>query len=246
MDGLITQIFETAAKVGNAWSLSAFAIAALTVIVALALKKKNLSKNANRMIAGIIVATVLVVIVAALPPAVRAYRESHGIYRLRVTVEDPGGMTTNDAKVTSSIGGEPKKVEGGWEFDIPTGSKPKDGKLTVYAEVKSAFLKGKQDVELTNDYNLTAQVRLDHDRTAHIRGRVVDRAGNPIADVQVSVVGYESEAVPTGTLGQFDLPAHAAEGQPVQIAAFKKGFGSFSEWKQAGDQPETVVLDRKQ
>ena len=245
MDGLISQIFEAAAKVGNEWSLFAFAVAALTVIAALALKKKSLSRNANRMIAGVIVAVVLVVIVAALPPVARAYLESHGIYRLRVTVEDPSGMTTNDAKVTSSIGGEPKKVEGGWEFDIPTGSKPKDGKLTVYAEMKSAFLKGKQDVELTNDYNLTAKVRLDRDRTAHIRGRVVDRAGNPIADVQVSVVGYESEAVLTGPLGQFDLPAHAADGQQVQIAAFKKGIGSVSEWKQAGDQPETVVLDRK-
>jgi hypothetical protein len=57
-------------------------------------------------------------------------------------------MPVDEAKVTSSIGGEPKKVDGGWEFDIPQGNKPTDGKLTIYAEVRSAFLTGKSDVVL--------------------------------------------------------------------------------------------------
>jgi hypothetical protein len=150
------------------------------------------------------VATGAVVVLASLPFAARAYLVNRGVFRLRVTVEDPHGMPVDEAKVTSSIGGEPKKVDGGWEFDIPQGNKPTDGKLTIYAEVRSAFLTGKSDVVLGDDYNLAAKVRLDHDRSAHIRGRVLDRKQIPIAGALVSIVGYESEALKTGALGQFD------------------------------------------
>ena len=41
------------------------------------------------------------------------------IYRLRVTVVDPRSTPVEDARVWSSIGGEPMKVAGGWQFDIP-------------------------------------------------------------------------------------------------------------------------------
>ena len=44
------------------------------------------------------------------------------LYRVRVTVLNPQQQPINDAKVTSSMGGEPKKVEGGWQFDIPAAS----------------------------------------------------------------------------------------------------------------------------
>jgi hypothetical protein len=242
MDKLASKMFESAAKVGNAWSLAAFAIAALVLIVLVVLRKRGALKSIERILGGVVIA---VVMIAAMPLIARTYLDSYGVYRLRVTVEDPRGMPLNDAMVTSSIGGEPKKVEGGWEFDIPAGSKPRGGKLTIYGEEKSAFLSGETEVELTDDYNPTAEVRLDQDRSAGIRGRVVDRSGSPIAGAQVSVVGYESEAETTSSLGNFELPAHAADGQQVQIAVFKKGFGSVSEWRQAGEQPATIVLGHK-
>jgi hypothetical protein len=242
MDKIISQMFEAAAEVANEWSLAAFAIAALVSVVLWIFRKKTSLKNATPILGVIVIA---MVVLAALPLIARAYLENHGVYRLRITVEDPHGMPLDDAKVTSSIGGEPKRVEGGWEFDIPAASKPTDGKLTIYGEVASAFLSGKTDVELSNDYNPSAKVRLNHDRSARIRGRVVDRSGNPIAATQVSVVGYESEAVTTGILGQFNLPAHAADGQQIQLAVFKKGIGSVSESEQAGEQPATIVLGHR-
>jgi hypothetical protein len=56
-----------------------------------------------------------------------------------VTVVEPQGIAVKDEKeadgveVWSSLGGEPKRVSGGWQFDIPNASKPKDGKLSIYA-----------------------------------------------------------------------------------------------------------------
>jgi hypothetical protein len=39
-------------------------------------------------------------------------RERDAIYRVRVTVLDPAQVPVEDAKVWSSMGGEPKKVAG--------------------------------------------------------------------------------------------------------------------------------------
>jgi hypothetical protein len=55
------------------------------------------------------------------------------LYRIRVTVVDSAGLPVDDAKVWSSLGGEPKKVAGGWQFDIPRSAIPKEGPLTLFA-----------------------------------------------------------------------------------------------------------------
>src|ERR1035438_6391731 len=47
-------------------------------------------------------------------------------YRVRVTVIDGQQTPVSDAKVWSSIGGEPMKVEGGWQFVIPKDTKPRE------------------------------------------------------------------------------------------------------------------------
>jgi hypothetical protein len=41
------------------------------------------------------------------------------VIKLRVTVLGPDSVPVEDSKVWLSIGGEAKKVTGGWEFDIP-------------------------------------------------------------------------------------------------------------------------------
>jgi len=207
----------------------------------LVLRKRRLPQNVSYIVGGFVVA---MVILATLPLLSRMYVGNRGIYRLRVTVEDPGGAPLNDAKVTSSIGGEPKSVAGGWEFDIPVSSRPQNGKVTIFGQVPNSFLSGKVDVELSSDYDGAVTLLLEHDRSARIRGQIVDRSGAPVVAAQISVVGYGSEAVTTGTLGQFDLAAHAADGQQVQLSAFKRGIGAVSEWKQAGDQPATIILGR--
>ena len=114
----------------------------------------------------------------------------------------------------------------------------------LYAAVKSAFLSGHADAQLGSDYNLTAKIRLQHDRSAHIRGQVVDKRGFPVDGAQVNIAGY-SDGATTDSSGQFDVAAHAADGEQVELHVFKKKLGSFSEWEQAGGQPVTVVLGRR-
>src|SRR5262245_18854318 len=111
MDKLVSKLLEAVSAVTTPFSLAAFAIAAL--IVAL-----MLYKGKNRPISLWLVAISAVVALVLIP----IMFQSPGVYRLRVTVVDPHGTPMDDAQVWSSLGGEPKKVSGGWQFDVPAGS----------------------------------------------------------------------------------------------------------------------------
>src|ERR1700733_6990001 len=137
-------IFRSAAGIATMWSLAAFAIAALMY---LALKQRGRLQPTTTMLVGAIV------LIAFIPTFgwIRLEQEratTAAIYQVRVMVLDPQSMPNDDAKVWSSIGGEPKKVAGGWQFDIPSASKPIDGKLTIYATVTTAFWEGQSQVLL--------------------------------------------------------------------------------------------------
>lgn len=165
-------------------------------------------------------------------------------------VRRPGRNTNAHAKankrVTCSVGGETKKVEGGWECDISFKTKPADNKMQAYASIPDAFLTGRAEIELKDDYSPLATISLAQDTSARIIGMVTDENNNPVDGVLVTVVGYDSEGVTTKGGGGFSLPAHKANGQQVQIFAFKEGYsGGPAEWHQAGDYPVTLVLRRK-
>jgi hypothetical protein len=113
---------------------------------------------------------------------------------VRAIVLDPEQTPVSEAKVWSSLGGEPMRVEGGWLFTIPAEMRPKNAKLTLYANVPSAFLKGTTDVKLGEDHYQTVTVRLARPDSARVRGVVQDEAGRAIKSVRVSVVGYGSRA----------------------------------------------------
>jgi hypothetical protein len=231
-------VFETAAKINTELSLLAFGIAGLLFIIWLLRKRKN---------SGISwVAIVAITFLATAPIAARTYLNSGGIYRVRVVVLDDRQFPTNEAKVTCSVPGEVKKVEGGWECDIPAKSKPADGKMQAFAAVDNAFLKGSVELELKDDYNPTVTIQLTQSTDARATGTVTDENNHPLEGVHVSVVGYDSEAVMTAAAGGFSLPAHRAGGQQVQIIAYKEGYATNPpEWHQAGDFPITIVLHRQ-
>ena len=168
-------------------------------------------------------ATVLALSIAALgvsPLAASTYLESRGLYRVRVVVLGPGQSPNQDALVSSSVGGEPKRVVDGWEFDIPPQTRPADHKMILFASEKSEFLSGSSTVILGNDYYPTTTIQLAADSSATVRGVVIDEQRRPVADATVSVSGY-SDIVETDKMGNFALPAHAAEGQMVEIRAKK-------------------------
>jgi hypothetical protein len=227
----MNKFFDVIPKISNSWNLAAFCIAGLIWFV-VKMKKGKVPAIAW----GVIAAIVIVVLMTS-------YVNSDGIYRVRIVVLDEHQMPTNDAQVTCSVGGEVKKVDGGWECDIPSKTKPSDGKLQAYASVQGAYLTGHEEIELKDDYNPVLKIHLGKDTSAQVRGIVVDENNNPVTDAYIGVVGYADEAATTKTGGNFAIPAHKADGQQVQIFAFKKGYMSIAgEWHQAGDYPVTIVL----
>ena len=234
----MNRLFEIATRISSAWSLAAFAIIALVLLV---------SKLKGRKVPALAWWIVTAIVIIALSPIVAPlYMNSYGIYRVRVVVLDDRQMPTNEAKVTCSVGGEVKKVDGGWECDIPAKTKPAGGKMQAYATVADAFLIGRAELELKDDYSPVATIQLGKDTSAWVMGIVVDESNNPLEGARVGVVGYDSEGIVTKTGGNFSLPAHKADGQQVQLFAFKEGYlAGPPEWHQAGDHPVTIVLSRQ-
>src|ERR1035441_3121738 len=136
------QLFEMAARISTPWALAAFATAAIVLLLA---KRRG---KVPPIAWGAIAAVVLLGLVPILVQVSGA-----AIYRVRVTVVGPEGTRVEEAKVWSSMGGEPKKVAGGWQFDIPAASRPADGKLTFWASLDAAYLKGSREVRLDDDRN---------------------------------------------------------------------------------------------
>src|SRR5713101_1919455 len=159
-----------------------------------------------------------IIILGLAPLAASTFVQSRGIYRVRLVVLGPDHLPVDDAHVSSSIGGEPKKFESGWEFNIPPQTRPVDGKVVMFASVTNAFLNGSSTLLLAQDYYPTATIQLTSDTSAMIRGIVVDERLRSVAGAHVSIPGYP-DVVVTDEMGNFVLPAHAADGQIVQVRA---------------------------
>jgi hypothetical protein len=166
-------------------------------------------------------------------------------YRVRVIVVDTHQTPLSDAKVWSSIGGEPMKVEGGWLFVIAKDTKPLDGKVTFYVSKDAAFLKGQAPLQLGENHNPSVTVALENDRSAQVMGIVEDDQQTAIAGATVSVIGHDSEAQVTKASGNFSLPAHATDGQQVQLHAENAGYHSANSWCPVGDTPCTILLPQR-
>lgn len=235
---------EFAAGIQSQWSYSAFVVAAILILF------PKFQSGKIKPIHWF--AAVALVVVGLFPIGASTYLEririadqSRAIYRVRAIVLGPKETPVEDAKVWSSASGEAKRIAGGWQFDIPEGSRPRDGKLSIYASLDSAFLTGRSDMQLGDDRNPTVTVRLHADTGAKVRGIVVDGVGNGIFGARVVIVGYENDAVVTGASGGFALPAHAAAGQIVRLHIQKDGYRAANEDFPAGDSPVTVTMTKK-
>lgn len=166
------------------------------------------------------------------------------IYRVRVTVIGEEKTPIEDAKVWSSVGGEAKKVAGGWQFDIARGSLPKEAKLSIYAEKEGSQSRGTQQIELKEDRNPTVKIELGSDKTASVRGMVVDEKGTAISKATVFVIGYEKEAVET-QIGGFQLQTHQAKGEWVTVYAQREGYKAARQNVIAGDGQVQITLEKE-
>jgi len=235
-------IWDAVIKIATPLNLAAFALAVVLFIV--------LKSRRTKVPPAV---WIVIVLLVAIPIGASVYNEFFtrtAIYRLHVTVVEPQGIAIKDeveafgVEVWSSLGGEPKRVKGGWQFDIPSASKPKDGKISIYASKKSAFLTGRTDLILADDFNPAIIVDLKRIDSAKVRGQVIDAGKLGVPGARVFVVGYESEAIITKDGGNFELPAHAAAGQQTLLYAEKPGYRPARQYHPAGDEPAELKLER--
>lgn len=230
-------IYEIAGRLTHPISLAAFGLAIILGVLTL---KRKVPVGAWIVIALLVIG----------PIAISAYAEimkqrvtEESIYKVRVTVLSPEGTPTDDAKVWGP--GEAKKITGGWQFDIPKGSRPKDGKLIIYASLSNRYLVGRQPIELGDDYNPHVTVSLQPENQVQVRGNVIDERSRAVAGASVTVAGFPNEVVVTDATGSFVLPAHAARDQQVLLHVEKKGYAAVEQWHPAGDFPASIMLGRK-
>ena len=236
-------LFESASPwsvvsaISNPFNLAAYALAVVLILV---LKTRQKDKPIPPLVWGVVMLLVLI------PTGFSLYQKigKETIYRVRVTVLNDQKLPIEDAKVWSSIGGEPMKVAGGWHFEIPAAKRPQDGRLTIFASQENDHLTGARELQLEADYNPAVVIQLERDTSAKVRGQVVDSRGRAVAGARVSVAGYEAEAVVTKEGGNFELPAHAAVGQQVRLHAEKRGYGVADLHRPAGDEPVILQLQR--
>jgi hypothetical protein len=179
-------------------------------------------------------------VVGIAPLAAWTYLATRGIYRVAVSVLNVGGQPVkNDLEVSSSVGGEKKMTEYGWEIDIPVQAKPIDGKVTIRAEVPSAFLAGASNVTLDKDYYPYAVIHLAKEPSVTIRGDVVDEHQRAVSGANVALPEC-SQSTQTDAQGLFALNSCVAEGQMVKIRA-EKGRLSVSVTVIAGQTAELML-----
>jgi hypothetical protein len=245
MAELTKGFLEAAAHVVTDHNLAAYTVAALLAVVLFGLKMLG---GSRRGLQGwtLILALVLVSLVGTSPLLASTYLNYFSLTAtVRVTVIGPNGTIVDDADVTSNIGGEVKRVSGGWEIAVPADSLPTSGEITIRAEQKSTFSHGQTTVSSAGRRKLVpATVTLKHDTSARVRGIVVDARGNAVKGARVQVVGYDSEGTVTSDGGGFDLPAQAAAGERVPLHAEKQGYKAVNENYPAGDVSARLVLRR--
>ena len=229
-------IWVAVSRINNPVTLVAFGLAALVIVMRVWFGSTLMSNP--KVFWLLLVALVFMGVGAAFHKS----PESRD-YRLRVTVIDRKKSSIEGAKVTTSIGGEERTVDGGTQFLIPAATIPPDRKVKIYVRDDKTSLTGIAELQLGNDRHPAVTIQLGFE-DAKVRGQVVDSRGKPVPGVVVSVVGHAQEGVTTQADGRFELSAHAATRQFVQLYAVKPSFKPNKQWHPAGDDPATIMLEK--
>lgn len=206
------EILKIASHVPDPLAVAGFSLLLAIVVIVLAVRARKL------LAAWLLL--ILIIVLGCTPLVATHLLRSRGVYHVRVVLTRPDESVADIAQVKSSIAGELKMVGDGWELEVPPEHRPADGKITFSASVKDEFLSGKTTLALAEDYFPTATIPLAAVTSAMLRGVVVDDGMRSVSGAKVSIVGYP-DAVLTDAKGDFVLPAHAGNGQIVEVRAQK-------------------------
>jgi hypothetical protein len=208
----LAQFLKIAGHIGHPGRVAAVAFFIAASVFTLALRTK-------RPVAGGF-AAVGIIALGVTPFVAYSFLQSRGVYHVQVVLLRPDQSVEDIAQVKASNGGELKMVAGGWELDVPQQARPADGKVTLSANATDEFMKGESTIVLAHDYYPTATIQLVAETSAMVRGVVVDEDLGVVAGARVTVGDHPESAV-TNAKGSFVLPAHAGQGQIVEIRAQK-------------------------
>ena len=226
--------FRVFSRFPNPPVFAASCIALAAVILGLLLRANR------RWIASVLAAAVL--LIGLSPIAAVRFIKARAIYKVHVEVLRPDQSLTDIALLKSSQRGELRMVPGGWELEVPAKERPADGKITFSASVKDEFLVGQSSLTLADNFYPTATVRLSAITAATLRGVVVDDEMRAVEGARVSVEG-NPQSVLTDSRGNFVIPAHAGNGQIIEVSA-KKGQTSGRLSAKAGKTVEIIVTSQ--
>ncbi|MFZ0479344.1 MAG: hypothetical protein WAL71_09355 [Terriglobales bacterium] len=193
------------------------AIAALVLAIVAFVVQFRLKRRIAGSLAGI-----AILALGLTPLAASHILHVRNVYHIQVFLVRPDKTPIYYAQLKSTPVDDLQISEGGWRLDIPPQFRPADGKVTFSAEVKDEFLKGNSMFILAGDYYPTVTIPLVADTSAKVRGVVVDEGMAAVFGAAVSVAGYP-DVVLTDKHGNFSLPAHAGNGQLVEVRAEKDG-----------------------
>lgn len=165
----MSELFQAASRIDNAWSLAAFGVAAVVYIV--------LRRKGKVPVLGWISILILVLVAtlsAAFLDTIRIKAHATSLYRVRLTALGPDGAPVENAKIWSSVGGEPKRVSGGWEFEILVSVVPSDGRISFFAAAPPTYGPTQEDLVVNGDYSRTEVLHFTKAEQASIRGIVID------------------------------------------------------------------------
>ena len=207
--------FEKALEIASRLTLPipvvAFAIVFAAFAYAVALRAKK------RSAASLLLAVLIAFVVLGLAPlAASTYLESRGVYRIQVVVRGIDNRPIRDAEITASVGAPIKKGEGYWEIEVPYQTRPTDHHIKIFAS--NGVGEGESVVSLENGYYIQTTIKLAPLPSASIRGIVKDDRGKGVPNAHVSIPGY-TDGTTTDQWGNFELLAHAGEGQMITVRA---------------------------
>src|SRR5438093_5496183 len=160
------------AQVNSAWSIAAFAIAAILAVLNRTLATpdavRRRGQRAPAVLSNSFVWPIVVAIcfLGALPILANTYLETLKIrggevYRVRVIVLDPQGNPTPGATLRTTVSNETTVTpQDTAVITIAKALLPADGKVTVFADLESAFLHGRTDAQLGTDLNPSITINL--------------------------------------------------------------------------------------